>query len=42
METYDGGLASQSVKHFYGGVMSTPKRQSAKKKKCKKKVKKSK
>ena len=38
METYDGGLAAQSVKHFYGGAGSTPKQQKVltKKKKCKK------
>jgi len=36
METYEGGLAEQSVTHFYGGASSTPKRQMAQKKKRKK------
>ncbi|MGD8305074.1 MAG: hypothetical protein PVF17_00335 [Ignavibacteria bacterium] len=38
METYEGGLAQQSVKHYYGGASSTPKRSSSpmrKKRKCK-------
>ena len=38
METYEGGLAQQSVKHYYGGVNNTSKRGSStvyKKKKCK-------
>lgn len=38
METYEGGLAQQSVKHYYGGASNTPKKGSLtmrKKKKCK-------
>jgi len=39
--TYEGGLAEQSVKHYYAGSTETPKRQSymkgKKKMSCKKK-----
>lgn len=37
--TYEGGLAQQSVKHFYAGSTATPKRQTLKKKKKSKKCK---
>lgn len=41
MNSYEGGLAQQSTTHFYGGAISTPKKQQLTKEKpkmaCKKK-----